>query len=70
MIIGIFESVGLSWKLIDEYVDKVKAVTADQIQAVARKYLVDDDLTVVRLDPQPLDKSRVHQSMGGAGNVR
>ena len=70
MIIGILESVGLPWKLVDEYVDKVKEVTADQVQKVAQKYLVDDGLTVVRLDPLPLDNTKVHQSMGGAGHVR
>jgi len=30
-------------------------VTAALVQEVARKYLVDDSLTVATLDPQPLD---------------
>jgi hypothetical protein len=32
---------------------KLRKVTPDQVQAVARKYLVDDRLTVAILDPQP-----------------
>lgn len=55
MILGTLETVGLSWKLADEYVDGVKAVTAEQIMAVAKKYLIDDGLTVAELEPLPLD---------------
>ncbi|MEJ2361939.1 MAG: pitrilysin family protein [Gammaproteobacteria bacterium] len=56
MVLGILESVGLSWKTADEYVDKIKAITPEQVQAVARKYLVDDHLTVAQLEPQSMDK--------------
>ena len=55
MIIGIFETVGLSWKEADKYVSSIQAITAEQVQAVAKKYLLDDRLTVAVLDPQPLD---------------
>jgi zinc protease len=51
MQMGSLESVGLSWKLLDEYVDQINAVTAEQVQAVARKYLVDTGLTVAELVP-------------------
>jgi zinc protease len=30
-------------------------MTAEQVREVARKYLVDDVLTIAYLDPQPLD---------------
>jgi predicted Zn-dependent peptidase len=33
---------------------KLREVTPDQVRAVARKYLVDDKLTVAILDPQPM----------------
>ena len=33
---------------------KLKEVTAEQVQEVAKKYLVDDNLTVAVLEPQPL----------------
>lgn len=55
MKIGILETVGLDWRVLDDYVPRVRAVTADQVQAVARKYLRDDGLTVGVLDPQPMD---------------
>lgn len=52
MLLGIYESVGLGWQRLDEYIDKVRAVSPQQIQAVARKYLVDSGLTVAELVPQ------------------
>jgi zinc protease len=54
MQIGTAETVGLGWKKVGEYVDKVNAVTAEQVQAVAQKYLVDDHLTIAHLEPLPL----------------
>jgi zinc protease len=53
--IGSFDMVGLPPTVIDLFLEKLKLVTAEQVQAVARKYLVDDRLTVAYLDPQPLD---------------
>ena len=58
MQIGMMESTGLSWKALAEYPKHLQAVTAEQVQAVARKYLVDDQLTVATLDPQPVDESK------------
>jgi len=57
MKLGMFETVGLPWQLAEEYVDRVRAVTAEQVQAVARKYFRDERLTVARLDPLPMDRS-------------
>ncbi len=54
MLIGTLETVGLSWRLIDEYVDRIGAVTAQQVQDVARKYFVDGNMTVVTLNPLPI----------------
>lgn len=54
MQIGMLETVGLDWRLNEEYSKRVKQVTAEQIQKVAIKYLVKDTLTVAVLDPQPL----------------
>ena len=45
---------GLSHRVMDLFVEKLKEVTADQVVAVAKKYLVDSGLTVAYLDPQPL----------------
>ena len=52
MIIGMLESVGLDWRLNDEYVQNIKAVTPAQVQAVAQKYLVPERLTVAKLLPE------------------
>lgn len=54
MILGTLETVGLSWRLADKYVESVKAITAEQVMAVAKKYLIDDRLTIAELDPLPL----------------
>jgi zinc protease len=55
MQLGMLETVGLDWRMLDDYVDKLRAVTAEQVQAVARKYLIDDRLTVAVLEPLPLN---------------
>ena len=54
MQLGQLETVGLGWQRADEYVERVRAVTREQLQQVAKKYLVDDGLTVAVLDPLPL----------------
>jgi zinc protease len=55
MQLGQLETVGLGWSLVDEYVERLSAVTPAQIRTVAEKYLTDDNRTVAVLDPQPLD---------------
>lgn len=56
MQLGRMESIGLSFRDIDAVLEKLKAVTADQIRAVAKRYFNDDSLTVAVLDPQPLEQ--------------
>ena len=55
MQIGQLETMNYSWRLLKEYPDKLKAVTSEQIQAVAKKYLIKDNMTVATLEPQPID---------------
>ena len=52
--IGMLETVGIPHETADLQVRKLQEVTAEQVRDVARKYLVDDNLTVAVLDPQPL----------------
>ena len=52
MTIGALEAVGLGWKYRDTYVEKIKAVSAEQVLAVAKKYLVPQGLTVAYLQPE------------------
>lgn len=58
MQIGQMETSGLSYRDIDLRIEKLKQVTAGEVQAVAKKYLIDDTLTVATLDPQPLDQKK------------
>jgi zinc protease len=58
MKIGQLESVGLDWRVADDYVARIKAVTAEQLQAVASKYLVEKNLTVAELVPLPMESGR------------
>ena len=53
--IGSLETAGYSYTAIDRMIEKLREVTPEQVQAVAKKYLVDDSLTVAVLDPQPLE---------------
>ncbi|MEN8763661.1 MAG: pitrilysin family protein [Thiogranum sp.] len=66
MQIGILETVGLSWKDAERYLGRIEAVTAEQVQAVANKYLVPDRLTVAELVPQPIDPDRPPRTAGVA----
>ena len=52
MEIGSTEMAGFSWKDIDYMLEKMQTITPEQVQAVAKKYLVDDGLTIAVLDPQ------------------
>lgn len=53
MEVGMLDTIGLPWEIKDDYVEKILAVTAEQVQQVANKYLTDDRLTVAVLDPLP-----------------
>ncbi len=66
MQIGVLETIGLSWKEADKYLPAIEAVTAEQVQAVASKYLVDERLTVAELVPQPIDPNKPQRSGGVA----
>ncbi|MBI3575433.1 MAG: insulinase family protein [Gammaproteobacteria bacterium] len=69
MQIGQLVASGLDWRLQDTFVRRLKAVTAREVQEVAQKYLVDSNLTVTILDPQPGGKGRPRPARE-AGHVR
>lgn len=56
MQIGLLDAAGLDWRLLDSYVDNIKAVTPEQILAVAQRYLHADNLTIAVLDPLPMEE--------------
>jgi zinc protease len=43
--------VGHSARVFDRFVTRTRAVTADQVREVARRYLIDDRMTVAVLEP-------------------
>ena len=70
LILGTLESVGLSWRDADKYVDRIKSVTAAQVQQVAVKYFTDRHLTVAQLDPLPMTGKPPRTMTGGMNHVR
>jgi len=72
MQIGLLETVGLDWRLLDEYVDRIGAVSAEQVREVARKYLVDTNLTVGVLEPlgEPTNVAVSDHARRGVTDVR
>jgi zinc protease len=63
MQMGTLETVGLGWQVMDEYRDKINAVTPEQIQVVARKYLQNSNRTVAVLDPLPINGESADKEM-------
>jgi zinc protease len=53
MQIGQLETIGYGHEYLDSYLERIRAVTPEQIQQVARKYLRPQRRTLVRLHPQP-----------------
>jgi zinc protease len=51
MEIGSTEMAGFSWRDINYMLDKMQTITPEQVQVVAKKYLVDEGLTIAVLDP-------------------
>ncbi len=50
--IGQAEAIGTGWKVEDEYVQRIKEITPEQIQQVAKKYLIEIRRTTAILEPQ------------------
>ncbi|MDO9106117.1 MAG: pitrilysin family protein [Methylovulum sp.] len=61
MQLGMLETVGLGWQKADEYVNKINKVTAGQVRDVARKYLLEDHLSVAYLEPQAINKQAANK---------
>jgi len=67
MQMGTLETVGLDWRLLNRYVDRIQAVTPAQVRDVARKYLTESNMTVTVLEPQPgASRPRPARPSGGA----
>jgi zinc protease len=70
MQLGMLETVGLGWQKADEYVSKINQVTAEQVQQVAKKYLLDDHLTVAYLEPQAINNPAPQNNPPASANVK
>lgn len=71
MQLGRVVTAGLDPGVLDEYVARVRAVTPARIQAVARRYLTADRLTVAVLDPLPGSRPGAPRTpLHGRGAVR
>ncbi|MBT3347554.1 MAG: insulinase family protein [Thiotrichales bacterium] len=68
MQMGELETVGLSWREADRYAELVRKVTAEQVMAVANKYIILDRVTTAILDPLPLESSKPAPSSEGDSN--
>jgi zinc protease len=68
--IAVLETAGISHRTIDRQLEKLRAVTPEQVSEVARKYFVEDALTVVHLDPQPLAGRRPALPAAGLRHVQ
>ncbi|WP_442966572.1 M16 family metallopeptidase [Psychrobacter sp. I-STPA10] len=55
-MIGSMQSIGLDDRLINQLPDKISAITPEQLQAVAKKYLVKNNLTVMDIVPEGKDE--------------
>ena len=53
--IGNFEAIGLSWQDMENTYKEIAAITPEQVQKVACKYLTLDRLTLAILEPLPID---------------
>ncbi len=68
MQLGSLSATGLDWRLADQYVDNIKAVTADQVQQVAQKYFHDNSLTIGHLEPLPIDPATTKPGVNAGGH--
>ncbi len=53
MLLGQAETVGAGWRHVDQFLDRIRAVTAKDVQRVAKQYLTPDNRTVGILVPLP-----------------
>jgi zinc protease len=70
MQLGEYVTTGLPPEALTGRVDKLRAVTARQVQDAARQWLQDDRLSVAELDPQALKSPAPETAAAGAHHAR
>jgi zinc protease len=53
MLLGQSETVGAGWRKVDQFLERIRSITAKDVQRVARQYLIEDARTVGTLIPLP-----------------
>lgn len=53
MLLGQAETIGAGWKRVDQFLERIRAVTPKDVQRVAKQYLTEDNRTVGILIPVP-----------------
>ena len=69
MQLGEYVTAGLPPEALARRADKLRAVTAQEVQAAARQWLQDDRLSVAELDPQPLQAKAQRAAVPGVRHV-
>ena len=69
MQLGGLTTIGLDWRLADQYVERIRAISPEQVQAVAKKYLIPEHLTVAVLDPLPMTETTRRPAPAGGQRV-
>jgi zinc protease len=70
MQLGEYVTAGLPPEALAHRVDKLRAVSAQEVQAAAQKWLQDDRLSVAELDPQPMKQPAPGAAVLGDSHVR
>ncbi|KTD39608.1 M16 family metallopeptidase [Legionella oakridgensis] len=69
MELGLLETIGVGWQTAEKYIEKINAITAEQIQGTAQHYFKEEFLTEAELIPtNPGEKEktkRANQSLKG-----
>jgi zinc protease len=69
MQLGEYVTAGLPPEALARRVEKLRAVTADEVRAAAREWLRDDRLSIAALDPQALQPQARRAAMPGVRHV-
>ena len=56
--IGRYDALGLPLDTAERFMRRLQSLTGEQLREAARRYLVDDNLTVAILEPEPMGQSR------------
>jgi len=69
MLLGEYVTAGLPPEALARRVEKLRAVTAQEVQAAAQQWLKDDQLSVAELDPQAINQQAGRAAVPGVRHV-